>query len=455
MKLLPQNPHLNTHVPHIASPSVVASFFSFNTFFLLFFLTLPFQFALSPAPGIDLHSARLFALGLGFAWMTRSLLRRSIFIPQRIEMLLFVSFLTLSTFSLFFAEHLSWGVRKLFFLLSFAPILFVAADILREIPTKKRFAEILVLGSALAASIGIAQFLLSLSLGLDPTLLLWKNHLLPIFAGNTVSEVLSEYSSMVANVGGVNVLRASAFFPDPHIASFFWGMTFPLAFFLTMRTSGRLAFLFGGATALILIADLLTFSRGGYVALIGAFLVFVFLSFGSILRRYIPALAVSVFLLSALIIFPNPLLTRFSSIFDPFDHSTSGRIAIWNEAATLIAEHPGTGVGLGNYSNAVLPSAEYREPRYAHNIFLDIAAETGIANSIIIFFLLATPITRALASPNPLQLATGFSLLVFSFHSLFETPIYSVHILPVFLALIALIIANPQIEPLQKAAYRE
>lgn len=448
------SPH--TYAQQRAPSSISTPPFSFNFFFLLFFLTLPFQFALSPVPGIDLHGARLLALALGIAWVIRSLLRRSLFIPLRRETLLFVSFLTFSGFSLFFAENLSWGARKLLFLFSFVPIFFVAADILREAPVRRRFAETLVVGSALAAIVGIGQFILSLSFGLDPTLLLWQNHLLPIFMGNTVSEVISEYSSMVANVGGVNVLRASAFFPDPHIASFFWGMTLPLALFLTMRTSGRLAVSSGGAAMLILIADLLTFSRGGYVALIGTLVVFLFFSFRSVVRRYIPALAASCLLLLALVIFPNPLLTRLSSIFDTSDHSTSGRLAIWSEATTLIAEHPVTGVGLGNYSNAILPSAEYREPRYAHNIFLDIAAETGLANTLIFALLITGSLVGAFRRRrDPLIFAVGLSLLIFTLHSLFETPLYSVHILPLFLALIALITANPKTKHPQKTSSRK
>ena len=72
--------------------------------FLLFFATLPFQFALSPAPGIDLHISRLFAIGLFSLWFIQSLLRRKLPLPASVETILFVSFLCLSSFSLFFAE---------------------------------------------------------------------------------------------------------------------------------------------------------------------------------------------------------------------------------------------------------------------------------------------------------------------------------------------------------------
>jgi O-antigen ligase len=410
--------------------------------FLLFFATLPSQFALSPAPGIDLHISRIFALGLGALWITVSLFRRKLLFSARAETFLLFSFLFLSAFSLFFADNISWGFRKLVFLFSFVSLFFVAFSVLQEDIYRKKFAQWIVIGSALAAGIGIIQFLLPFAIGLDPALLLWQKNILPIFSGHTFSGVVSEYSSMVVSVDGTNLLRASAFFPDPHIASFFWGMTLPFALALALLVSGWKRVYFSIASLFIFSADLLTFSRGGYLALIVALIVFLGFFFSSLLKKYIPFLFAFCFVLILLIAVPNPLTARLSSIFDFSDHSTSGRVAIWNEAIGIITDHPITGVGLGNYSNTVLSSATYREPRYAHNIFLDISAETGIVNGIVFFLLLALSIIRALTSSEPLKLAAGFSLLIFFVHSLFETPIYSVHILPLFLTLIAIGLSN-------------
>ncbi len=404
----------------------------------LFFATLPFQFALSPASGIDLHVSRLFAIGLFALWLIVSLFRRSLPIPRHPETALLFSFLFLSGFSLFFAEQFLWGLRKLAFLLSFFPIFFVAFSVFREEKNRKKLLAWLVFGSALSAIIGIAQFFLPFVIGLDPAILAWQKNLLPIFSGQTFSGVVSEYSSMVVNVGGINFLRASAFFPDPHIASFFWGMTLPLALVMGSRASGQTRSFFLTAALLILSADLLTFSRGGYLALLAALFVFLAFFFSPALKKHIPELVLFCFIFALFIVIPNPLFGRLSSMFDSSDNSTNGRLAIWSEAVHIIAEHPVTGVGLGNYSNTVKPSALYREPRYAHNIFLDIAAETGIANALLFLFLLTFAITRAFTHRhNSLSFAAGCSLLIFSTHALFETPLYSVHILPLFLTLVA------------------
>lgn len=410
--------------------------------FILFFATLPFQFALSPAPGIDLHVSRLLAIGLSGFWVIHSLFRRKLLLPARTETMLLTSFLFLASFSLFFAENVAWGVRKLAFLLSFTPIFFVAVSVFQETRSRERFARWLVIGSVLSALIGIFQFLLPFAIGLDPAMLFWQKHILPIFSGITFSGTVSEFSSMVVNVGGVNFLRASAFFPDPHIASFFWGMTLPFAATLALQANerrSRIAFIF--LFIIILTADILTFSRGGYLAIGFTSIVCLSMFFSSMRRKHLPLLTLSTFLFAALLFIPNPLSARFFSSLDLSDHSTSGRLAIWNEATHIIATHPITGVGLGNYSNTVKPSALYREPRYAHNIFLDIAAETGIINSVVFLLLLIFPIARTLKrSSKPLEFAASASLLIFSVHSLFETPLYSVHILPLFLTLIAFVL---------------
>lgn len=418
--------------------------------FLLFFATLPFQFALSPAPGIDLHISRVFTLGLGALWIIISLFRRKLLLPAHAETPLIFSFFFFSAFSLFFADNISWGFRKLAFLLSFVPIFFVAFSVFQKVDMRERFAKWLVSGSALSAGIGIIQLSLPFAIGLDPTLLFWQKNILPVFSGITFSGVVSEFSSMVANVGGVNVLRASGLFPDPHIASFFWGMTLPLALVLATRSTGHTKIFFSIASALIFVANILTFSRGGYFAIIVAFIVSLVFFFPLIIKKYAPELLFSFFIFFAFVAVPNPIASRLLSSFDSADHSTSGRLAIWEEATNIIAEHPLVGVGLGNYSSEVKPSALYREPRYAHNIFLDISAETGILNGIVFFFLLAFSITRAFKSPSKhLTFAVGFSLLIFSIHSLFETPLYSVHILPLFLALITFVLAPSKTKPPQ------
>ena len=148
------------------------------------------------------------------------------------------------------------------------------------------------------------------------------------------------------------------------------------------------------------------------------------------------------------IISVSPIGTRLFSSFSQTDGSNVERVRLWQEAAGLISLRPILGVGLGNYPLIVKPSAEYREPIYAHNLFLDITLETGLTG--LFFFVgflllgIGSSWKRWRHTSDIVSLAIFSSLIVFSFHSFFETPIFSVHILPLFLLLMAASIAFPK-----------
>jgi O-antigen ligase len=116
---------------------------------------------------------------------------------------------------------------------------------------------------------------------------------------------------------------------------------------------------------------------------------------------------------------------------------------MWSAATHLIQEYPLLGVGLGNYAAAIKPTASYRDPIYAHNLFLDIAAETGILNALIFLALLIISWRRIVCQSQTLPQKNllwwaSLSLIIFGTHALVETPLYSVHILPLLIVLLAL-----------------
>jgi O-antigen ligase len=116
---------------------------------------------------------------------------------------------------------------------------------------------------------------------------------------------------------------------------------------------------------------------------------------------------------------------------------------MWKSAWNIASENFLTGVGIGNYSLAIKPSAPYREPIYAHNLYLDIAAETGfVTMSIWLSLLLATGIAYLKKTKGDIFWSGGLiGLVIFSAHSLFETALFSVHVLPLLIIFISL--SNP------------
>lgn len=412
----------------------------YRLLFLLFVATLPFQMALSPFPGVDAHSSRFFSLAIGILWLISSLRTGALVLPKPMALFSLSALFVAVIFSLVFAENPVWGLRKLAFLLSFLPILFVAYSFFQGGDSRARFAKVLVFGASLSALIALFESMLPFAIGLQPVLYLWREIFLPFFLGATFSGVVSEYSSLLVNIGGETILRGSAFFPDPHIASFFFGMSVPFAIALNIHSSGKQRWLFGISALLLLLADMATFSRGGFVAILLVGMGFLPTVFPMLVRRFGGVFLAGCALSFLAIVLPNPLSSRLLSIASDTDTSNIGRIAIWQEAMVIISEHPIHGVGLGNYSLAVKPSADYREPRYAHNLFLDISAEIGTPIAVFLCIAILLLIVRGFSSLDIFMRSAGASLSIFFLHSLFETPIYSVHILPLFLSLIAMLL---------------
>jgi O-antigen ligase len=414
----------------------------------LFFFFLPFQIALNPSERFDMALVRVIAPLLVLAWLVSGLSRRKLRIVSGWTTPLLLSFLFLSGFSLFFAQEPLWGMRKLLFLLSFFPLFFVIADIVDTPEKLFALSRSIVWSSTLLALAGIAQFVLQFFVPIETLFRFWTRQLLPIFLGRTFALSVEHYPSLFVNIGGQTVMRASAIFPDPHMLSFYLGMTAPLALGLALASpdsaSNTKRSFFLAATCLLILADLATFSRGGYVGiLVGA--VFFFLlrylrnrSPVSIKKTsaILPTAAIGIL---AILCAVSPIGTRFISSFSLEEGSNQGRLAMWEKAAEVIAEHPFSGVGLGNYPLEVSPTAAYRDPIYAHSLLLDIAAETGILNALFFLAIVIIAWVHGFRSKinKPFLLFPTVSITVFAVHALVETPLYSVHIVPLFLFLIA------------------
>lgn len=67
--------------------------------------------------------------------------------------------------------------------------------------------------------------------------------------------------------------------------------------------------------------------------------------------------------------------------------SAMNRLAYWSDTLKIIAAHPLKGIGIGNFN---IPQA-----RFAHNSFLQFAAETGIPGLLIFFWFLSAVFKKA------------------------------------------------------------
>lgn len=404
--------------------------------FLIFCAFLPFQFALNPTEGVDLAIVRI-AIPLLFLAAIFFVLKNkgwNIF-KNKISYLL-LAFLLLAVFSLSFSHNLLWSLRKLLFLFSVVPIYFATIHIL-DTKQKQRAAIIfLVLGASLAAFVGIVQFLAQFVFGINPVYNFMAKNLAPFFLGNSFSGAVLAYPSWLVASEGATYMRAISVFPDPHMFAYYLEMLLPFSIALLATTNKHKKLFFASSVALIIV-DIFTFTRGSYVAIIAAAFLILPIVPKNAVKKLLVGIAVFVFIF---IFSPhNPVSGRFMSSFDVQEGSNQGRIANWKQGLDIVLQNP-LGKGIGMYSLTINPDAKYREPIYAHNLYLDIAAELGVVSAFIFVVILFFALKNFwLASKKDSFFIAGVaSLAAFSVHSLVETPLYSVHILTLFLIIVAL-----------------
>ncbi len=131
---------------------------------------------------------------------------------------------------------------------------------------------------------------------------------------------------------------------------------------------------------------ILTFSRGAWLGLLFAGAIF-FIAFEPRLLVLVP-----VGLAALYVVLPDTVVSRFTSIGNMTDRSTSYRVSIW--LGTLAMLRDGywlTGIGPGEDAfNSVYPFYCYHESvaHHSHNLFLQIVCDAGIAELAVFLWVL-------------------------------------------------------------------
>jgi O-antigen ligase len=409
---------------------------------LLFFCAyIPFQIALSPVEGIDLASLRLFVVVLFLLWIIDGFKSKKIEVCSPSFLLAMISFLFFVAFSLFFAVNPEWGLRKLVFLASFFPLCFVVYGVLNSERHMLSVLRALIFGGFLAAILGFFQFTLQFFVGID-TLFLLMSKISSVFLGKSFSLAVLEHNSWLVNIGGETVFRLVSIFPDPHVAAFYFGMMAFVSLGLFLGSGQESRSLYLVAFLVFFLADFLTFSRGGYIGALAGVAFFGYYYGKSMGLVNIKKILVVFLLVLTIVIAASPIRNRLLSSFNVREGSNSARIQTWKQSLEVSGNNLWTGVGLGNYSLEVKPSADWRDPIYSHNLYLDILSEAGIfallAWMLMIFLPLKYLIRHFLRENNFLWLGVASGIIAFSVHSFFETVLFSVHILSLLIIFISI-----------------
>lgn len=411
---------------------------------------LPLQFAFNLAPGLDLASSRVFALVLGAVWLIKKFSKIKILNTK--YLILYTSFLLWAGLSLIGAPLVEPGLRKLAFLLSYLPLLIVLLDVQARAGERFKLIRAVATGGTLAAAAALFPLILAQFWGAADTADWWLNHITPIFSGAAVAGAVADFPSLFTAVGGADIFRAFGLFPDPHTLAFFLELTVPLtiAYAIVNRVSSIKYYVLSMLQLTVL---LLTFSRGAYLGILAAAGVFGVLLLKDKLKFKNSTYLIlnSKFLIPAAlaILAGIILLTTFGARLTSLaDRSAEARLVIWQEAAEVIKQHPVRGAGLGQLPFILEPAGDYRTPAYAHNLYLDIAAELGLVGLALwlallwpaVYLLFKNFLASQITNYQLLitKLAAALSLLAFSTHAFFDTPLFSPQVLPMLLVILAL-----------------
>jgi putative inorganic carbon (HCO3(-)) transporter len=159
------------------------------------------------------------------------------------------------------------------------------------------------------------------------------------------------------------------------------------------------------------VAVVLTQSRGGLLALAGLTIMAVWL--------LAPRLTIRIEILCGItlicLLTVPPLLNHFDRLQGVDDYTEFGRLAAWQAAVSMFLEHPLLGVGYGNYKflSADLVPGALPGTLEAHNLYLELLAETGLVGFLSIgallgaFFFLSL---KAVHKQDPLSRIIAFGV---------------------------------------------
>ncbi|PGC31606.1 polysaccharide polymerase [Bacillus pseudomycoides] len=197
---------------------------------------------------------------------------------------------------------------------------------------------------------------------------------------------------------------------DPNIFIFYNTLFF--SFYLTHLKGFKHSFGF----ILCIITNLLTFSRGGIVALILVVILYIILAdFLKKVKMILIALLCLVVIYAACSFMQIDLNQIISSRINDFSSDKgSGRFELWEQAINYFMSHPLLGIGAFNFSDYY--AFEHNEKLYVHNTYLEILVEAGIIGFLFYFsflFLFIIKLFRTkLHNKEPFIILTLFAFLL-------------------------------------------
>lgn len=262
-----------------------------------------------------------------------------------------VLFFVIVFFSFLFSTNISLSYRYICFHTASALAVLICVSTVKDIGGLLRLVGFAIAGLGMASLYGLAQK----------------------FMGIEVNELLVDVSVNADTPG-----RVYSVFENPNAFAKVLVMFIPMALTMFIYSDKKwISFMSLGVFLLSVMMLLLTYSRGGWIGFAAGIVIYLLLLKPSVIPFAILAVGI------AIPILPDSILNRVLSIFNTKDTSSASRIPLFQATYELIKDNPVTGIGLGNdtLKEAVYDGNYYSNQMnfiHAHNIYLQIWAETGI-----------------------------------------------------------------------------
>lgn len=238
--------------------------------------------------------------------------------------------------------------------------------------------------------------------------------------------------------------RVPSTLDNPNMLGQYLLLTIPLggACLLGAKTWGKRVF-YLCCCAIMALCMILTFSRGAWLALLFAGAIFILFLNPRLILLAPFALIVMYFVL------PDTVITRFTSIGDLTDNSTSYRVYIWMGVLAMLKDYWLCGIGPGDAAfNMVYPAYSYNsiDAPHSHNLFLQMVCDAGIC-ALVVFFLLLFHYFRMLCTAvsrekdwqsRLFQIAFGSGVCGFLVQAMTDYSFYNYRVMFLFWAYLAL-----------------
>lgn len=252
--------------------------------------------------------------------------------------------------------------------------------------------------------------------------------------------------------------RVYATLENPNVLGEYFLLIIPIAAALCITSKTWIMRLFYlGASGVMMVCLILTYSRGCYVGILVAAAVFLVL----LDRRFI--LLGLLGLIALPFVLPQTIIERFLSIGNMADSSTSYRVYIWMGSIAMLREYWLCGIGPGaDAFNLVYPAYAYNgiSAPHSHNLFLQLICDAGIVG-LLLFILIIYHFYKTLCaslcklkdwSDRVLVIAGLSAISGFLVQSLFDYTFYNYRVTLLFWAVIGIGLVFTRLPMLKKEA---